>query len=328
MSTDSVNPMATERDLFKFEALLRREDVQVSKSPWGENDQIGRVNWVTPESRKAILERLNGDHVFDLAVDYFMGMPGWLAAGDPAYQIWMTHTLQGSINDNLTGMGAEVHEKYSYCGDSIAMYIHTGTHMDMLNHLGLYGMFWNGWTTDKHLGSRQWMKGGGEHYPPLIARGILLDIVGLKGVDCLPDSYVITAQDLKDAQHKQGSSVQKGDVVLLRTGRMTVWLDFQKYTFNEPGPGLEGVKYLCEEMGAMCIGSDTLGLEVLPSEDPKAFLPVHCYMFATAGCHIMENLYLEEIAAAKMYEFAFLSFPLKFRGSTGAPMRPVAVSLK
>ena len=82
MSTDSVNPMATERDMFKFEALLRREDVQVSKSPWGENDQIGRVNWVTPESRKAILERLNGDHVFDLAVDYFMGMPGWLAAGD------------------------------------------------------------------------------------------------------------------------------------------------------------------------------------------------------------------------------------------------------
>ena len=81
-------------------------------------------------------------------------------------------------------------------------------------------------------------------------------------------------------------------------------------------------------MGAMCIGSDTLGLEVLPSEDPKAFLPVHCYMFATAGCHIMENLYLEEIAAAKMYEFAFLSFPLKFRGSTGAPMRPVAVPLK
>ena len=222
MSTDSVNPMATERDLFKFEALLRREDVQVSKSPWGENDQIGRVNWVTPESRKAILERLNGDHVFDLAVDYFMGMPGWLAAGDPAYQIWMTHTPQGSINDNLTGMGAEVHEKYSYCGDSIAMYIHTGTHMDMLNHLGLYGMFWNGWTTDKHLGSRQWMKGGGEHYPPLIARGILLDIAGLKGLDCLPDSYVITAQDLKDAQHKQGSSVQKGDVVLLRTGRMTV----------------------------------------------------------------------------------------------------------
>ena len=78
-------------------------------------------------------------HVFDLNVEYFVGMPSWVAAGDPPYGIWMTHTPQGSVNDNLSGVGSAVHKKYSYCGDSIHLYTHCGTHIDTLNHLGFYG---------------------------------------------------------------------------------------------------------------------------------------------------------------------------------------------
>ncbi len=116
--------------------------------------------------------------MFDLNVEFFVGMPSWVAAGDPPYGIWMTHTPQGSINDNLSGVGSEVHEKYSYCGDSIHMYTHCGTHIDTLNHLGFYGKFWNGWTADADLGSRIWNKGGLDKYPPIIARGVLLDVAG------------------------------------------------------------------------------------------------------------------------------------------------------
>ena len=82
------------------------------------------------------------------------------------------------------GVGSHVHEKYSYCGDSIHMYTHCGTHVDTLNHLGFYGKFWNGWTADKDLGSRIWTKGGLDKYPPIIGRGVLLDVAGLHGVDC------------------------------------------------------------------------------------------------------------------------------------------------
>ena len=66
-------------------------------------------------------------------------MPSWVAAGDPPYGIWMTHTPQGSINDNLSGVGPTAHERYSYCGDSIHLYTHCGTHVDTLNHLGHHG---------------------------------------------------------------------------------------------------------------------------------------------------------------------------------------------
>jgi kynurenine formamidase len=78
----------------------------------------------------------------------------------------------------------------------------------------------------------------------------------------------------------------------------------------------------------MCIGGDNIALEVIPMEDERDFLPVHCYMFATAGAQIIEVVNMEEIAAEKQYEFAFLGFPLKLRGATGAPMPSYAVPIK
>jgi kynurenine formamidase len=232
------------------------------------------------------------------------------------------------VHDNLSGAGSAVHEKYSYCGDSIHMYTHCGTHIDTLNHLGHYGCFWNGWTEQEHLGSRHWTKGGAEKYPPLIARAVLLDVAGLHGVDCLPDGHVITPDDIQAAAREQGSELRPKDIVLIRTGRMTRWPDFDTYIFDNPGLGVGGARYLCEEAGAMCIGSDAVSMDVAPHEEPDTFVPVHCYMFATAGAQIIEVLNLEEIAAEKVYEFAFLAFPLKLRGATGSPMRPVAVPLR
>ena len=129
--------MATTEESLVYEAVIEKDGVKVSKSPWGPDDEIGRLNWITPETNAAILGHLDGRHVFDLNVEFFMGMPSWVAAGDPNYQIWMTHTPQGSVNDNLSGVGSHVHEKYSYCGDSMHMYTHCGTHIDTFNHLGL-----------------------------------------------------------------------------------------------------------------------------------------------------------------------------------------------
>jgi kynurenine formamidase len=319
--------MARDNELVP-DAILNRGGVKVSKSPWGPRDEIGRLNWITRETNRAILEHLDGSHVFDLNVEFFVGMPSWVAAGDPPYGIWMTHTPQGSVNDNLSGAGSAVHKKYSYCGDSIHLYTHCGTHIDTLNHLGFYGKFWNGWTADKELGSRIWNKGGPENYPPVIARAVMLDIAGLKGVDVLPDGYAVSPRDLRSAARKQQVKLQRGDVVLVRTGRMKLWPDFHGYLDNTPGISLASAKWLCEEMGAMCIGADTIALEVLPSEEKDVFLPVHAYMFATAGAQIIEVVNLEEVAKAKQYEFAFLGFPLKLRGATGAPMPSYAVPLK
>jgi kynurenine formamidase len=105
---------------------------------------------------------------------------------------------------------------------------------------------------------------------------------------------------------------------------MTRWPEHQAFMDAPPGLGMEAARLLCEEAGAMCVGVDAGG-EVLPPEQPGSFLPVHAYLLATAGAPIVENLWLEELAEASVFEFVFLAFPLKLAGSTGLPVRPVAL---
>jgi kynurenine formamidase len=315
--------MSIEQQQLTFEPIFEQDGCKVSRSPWGPDDEIGRLNWITPESQRAILERLDGTRIFDLSVAFTLDMPTWHL--DMKYEIWMTHTPQGSINDNSTGFGPEMHKRVSYCGDAIAMYTHTGTHIDMLTHLGYCGRFWNGWTPEEHLGSRHWLIGGPDKYPNIVARGVMLDVARIHGVDCLPDSYVITPEDLQAAARDHAVDLRVGDVICIRTGRMIKWPSYEDYFVNSPGIGIAAARYLCEETGAMCIGSDNDSLEVSPPEDPSEFIPVHPYMFATAGAQIIESLWLEELAAERIYEFAFIGGPMKLAGATGAPLRPMAI---
>ena len=168
------------------------------------------------------------------------------------------------------------------------MYTHCGTHIDTLNHVGHHGTFWNGWTPDRDLGSRVWNKGGAENYPPVISRGVLLDVAGMHGVDQLEPGYAITPKDLEDTVKRQGVELHKGDVVLFRSGRMQSWPDVEEYLRDSAGINLDSAKWLCEEAGAMCIGGDNITCEVMPPDVPDSFLPVHAYMCSTAGAQIME----------------------------------------
>ena len=298
---------------------------EVSKSPYGPKDEIGRLNEITGRSRARVLERIDASRVFDLSVDYFVGMPAWDFVGDPPYQIWMTHTPQGTITDNPLKVSDAVNRYVSYSGDAISMYTHCGTHIDTLNHFGYDGVIWNGYKAVEHLGARHWNVCGADKFPPIIARGVLLDIAGLKGMDVLPSSYGIGPDDLKNAIKKQNVTLQPGDVVMLRTGRMRLWPDHDKYLIDEPGLNVEGAQYLAEEGKCIAIGGDNVALEQLPSADPDSYLPVHCYLFSVVGVVIIEVLMLEELAREKVYEFAFFGAPLRLRGSTGSPMRPFAI---
>lgn len=176
---------------------LARETV--GQSPWGPADEIGRLNLMTPASRAAILSRVAGDRVYDLSVDYFIGMPSWQAAGDPHYRIWMTHTPSGTVIDDPLGLGRNVNEHVSYTGAAISMYTHTGTHIDALSHFGLDGRVWNGHRADEHLGDRGWRVTDAAKIPPIIARGVLIYVAAAKKVDMLPDGYRVTRADLVHA---------------------------------------------------------------------------------------------------------------------------------
>ncbi|MBO6764006.1 cyclase family protein [Maricaulis sp.] len=300
----------------------------VGASPWGPDDELGRLNLMTDESRAAILGRIAGGRAYDLSVEYFIGMPSWQAAGDPHYQIWMTHTPRGTVVDDPMGVGEVQNGHVSYTGSAISMYTHTGTHIDALNHFGVDGQIWNGFSADAHLGDRGWQVTGAETIPPIIARGVMIDVAAALGVDRLEDGYRITRADLQQALARQDTPLREGDVVLIRTGRMQDYETAERYMHNPPGLGMEAARFLVEEGGAMIVGADNLSLEAFPSEVPGNYVPLHTYLLAQHGVPIMELVNLEGLARDGVHEFAFIGGSLKLRGADAAPMRPVALPVE
>ena len=313
--------------LCSMPALAEPEPVGVGKSPWGVEDEIGRLNLMTPQSQATILSRATAQRMYDLSVEYFIGMPSWQAAGDPHYRIWMTHTPHGTVVDDPLQLGGEMNHHVSYTGAAISMYTHMGTHIDALSHFGLNGEIWNGFRAAEHLGDRGWARAGAENIPPILARGVLIDVAAAKDRDMLPDGYRISRDDLRQALQKQGTRLQPGDVVLIRTGRMQHYADAQKYMHNPPGLGMSAARYLVEEQGAMIVGADNLSFEAFPSEVEGNYVPLHTYLLAEQGVPIIELVYLEELSRDGVYEFAFMASSLKLRGADAAPLRPIALPL-
>ncbi len=303
-------------------------DRQVGKSPWGPNDEIGRLNLLTDASQQAVLSRIKGGAVYDLSVEYYIGMPSWQAAGDPHYRIWMTHTPHGTVIDDPLHLGETMNQHVSYSGAAISLYTHMGTHIDALNHFGLNGEIWNGFKAEEHLGDRGWSKAGAENIPPIIARGVLIDVAAAKSLEMLPDGYRITRDDLLNALAKQDVVLQQGDVVLIRTGRMKDYNDAHRYMENPPGMGMAAARFLVEESGAMIVGADNLSFEAFPSEVETNYVPLHTYLLAEQGTPILELVNLEALSRDAIYEFAFIGGSLKLRGSDAAPIRPIALPLK
>jgi kynurenine formamidase len=248
---------------------------------------------MTDASRLDIFKQVASGKVYDLGVDLFVGMPTCCASfGDPPFQIWMTHTPARDTAKELS----------SYSGDAVSMYTHSGTHLDTLNHFGLHGKIWNQVSAEDALGVRGWTKSGADKYPPIVARGVLIDVAKSKNVAHLPTSYAITAADLQEALKKQGTTLRPGDVVLMRTGLMTLW--------------------------SMLLGADNFGVESFPSKNPDNFVPVHTYLFAERGVSLLEAVWLEDLAKDQVYEFLFIASPLKIRGGTASPIRPLAIAVQ
>jgi kynurenine formamidase len=300
---------------------------RVGRSPWGPADEIGALNKISPASTLAVLGRVSSGKVYDLGVEYFVGMPSYYFLGQPRYQIWNVHTPQGTIVDDPNGLGREKNSLVTYSGSAISMYVHTGTHIDALSHFGLNGVIYNGLRTDEQLGDRGWRKGGVEKFPPIIARGVLLDVAGHKGVDVLPASYGITVEDLRQTAAAQGVKLEDGDVVMVRTGRMRWFREAEKYMHDTPGLTRESANFLADR-GAIVIGVDNISTDVGPSKEENNWVPVHSSMLSQRGVPIMQNVNLEQLAADRVYQFAWIGAPLKLKGADGAPMRPIALPIR
>jgi kynurenine formamidase len=157
--------------------------------------------------------------------------------------------------------------------------------------------------------------------PPLVARGVLLDVAGDKR---LPPDHSITADQLEQAA--AGLEIRPGDVVLVRTGYGALWSEPAEY-LRAAGVSSAGSRWLIDKK-VSAVGADNMAWDLIGPADPElgVTLPGHLLLLVRAGIPIVENLNLEELAAARVHEFAFVCLPLKMRGATGSPVRPIAIA--
>ncbi len=243
----------------------------------------------------------------DLAQPYYVGAPHH--PSHPAY----LYSLNKKHGDYVNPGGA------SSAADAIALGTHVGTHIDALCHFSCNGKLHGG----VEAARVQSYAGGIERHTidtvePILRRGVLFDIAKAEGVAALPVDFVIRAQHLA----KCGVDVQTGDVALIRTGWGNYWDDARKFIaeVHGPGPDLDGARWLADH-GVFAAGSDTAAFEFTPSPE----MSVHVHLLVERGIHIIECLNLEALSASGATEFLFVAMPLKIRGGTGSPIRPVAV---
>lgn len=202
---------------------------------------------------------------------------------------------------------------------------HSGTHIDALCHqaenLSLYG----GRAITPHLQtSTGFTELGAETIPPLLTRGILLDVAAYHGVDCIAEDRPITRADLEETARSQGVTIQAGDVVLVRIGNGTRWQQPEVY-LKATGIDASGSHWLANQQ-VRAVGADNMAWDIIGKVDPDlgVSMPGHVILLVRHGIYILENLYLEELAQQKQYEFLFICLPLKMQGATGSLVRPVA----
>lgn len=254
---------------------------------------------------------LSTARVFDLAQPYFPGMPH-----NPSHPPF----LFGLTKQHGEYVGPQGNSSAS---ESIAMGSHLGTHIDALCHFSSHGRLHGGEdVTPLQSQTAGFARFSVDTIAPILRRGVLLDIAGLQGA-ILPENFEIAPQHLEAAAGAQGVEIHPGDVALLRTGWAAFWDDPARFIrqLRGPGPAIAGARWLSDR-GVFAAGSDTVAFEKIPD----ASMPVHVHLLVEKGIHIVECLNLEELARERIYEFLFIAAPLKIRGATASPIRPLALA--
>ena len=222
-----------------------------------------------------------------------------------------------------TPEGTGAASPFQYCAEAIGGCLHVGTHIDALIHVQAEGRVFGGALAREARGDGGWTQHGMETVAPIVGRGVVLDIPALLGLPRLPDSYEITIADVQAELRRTGQRVATGDIVIVRTGKIQDFGDEAAFQGPEPGVGREAAIWLYEQ-GMAVLGSDTTGTEPTPFRD--AAQTTHRAMLVERGVHLIENLYLEDVAAAGVHEGLFVGLPLRITGATGSWLRPVLVT--
>ncbi len=284
-------------------------------SRFGADDEIGALNFLKPEKIIEATSLIKSGTSYSLAVPTGPKTPAY-----PPRSFAMNIVSPGQYGGATWGQN-----KAGGIDEFFTVWPGMGTHFDGLAHIAIDHKFYNGTPHEEVYDHTGVKKFGTETIPPIVTRGVFLDIAALRGVDVMEPGDVITSADIKAAMARQGVEIRSGDVVMLRTGWITT-IDTAPEKFIGPVPGLgkEGAQYLADAE-VVIIGVDQYSTEVMPAEDADDFIPVHQLDLAINGVYHLQNVMLEDLARDKVNEFMFVLGLPKFVGATQMTANPIAI---
>jgi kynurenine formamidase len=279
---------------------------------WGQNDQLGTLNFISSEMRIAASSSVHSGTV--------------IACGRPL-------ATEPSA-DNLTPVIHHVTELASgesWGGDYFAMATHglAISHLDALCHVHHEEQLYNGARSDSLTLHGAGQLGIENVKNKIIGRGVLLDVPAARGVYSLEPGDVVYPDDLEAAEAAAGVSVGTGDILLVRTGR---WAWRQEHGPQSPlEVGLAGLHGSClpwlHEREIAALGGD--GVQDAIPGNPVGFLAIHEIGLSAMGLYLLDNLDLEDLAKAcaseERWHFLLVVAPLVLEGGTASPVNPLAL---
>jgi kynurenine formamidase len=284
-------------------------------SEFGPHDTLGAVNRMTPAAVVEAVKLVKSGKTYALGVE--------TGPDTPAYP---PRKYQMTILQLEDGTGTPWGDNKLTSNDDLMMtWLGIGSQIDGLGHIGIDHVYYNGIKAKDFTKVTGLTKFSISDIPPIVARGVLLDIARLKGEKILAEGTAINRAEIEAAAKAQGVELRQGDVVLFHTGWLAVAEeDGERFMKGEPGLGVDGARYLAER-GVIAVGADTFGVEVIPFETQGHFFPVHQELIPKHGIYLLENMDTRALARDEGWEFLFVLGQPRFVGAVQAIINPVAI---
>jgi len=281
---------------------------------WGSDDERGALNYIGSDEVLRAMRLVRRGKVVSLAQPLSPETPV------PNHRGPMQHFMQRDGGDYAAG--GKRPGGFQFAEDVVVMALQFGTHIDALCHAWHDDKLYNGFSSNGTRSTTRATRCGVEKMGPIVARGIPLNALDESG-SALAKGAAVTRTRLEAAARQAGVTVQRGDVVLVRTGWTETMLHDPHYYDGEPGIDVDAARWLADA-GVAVIGSDNFAVERIPFPQGAVF-PVHQLVIRDYGIALLEGLMLKELAASGATEFLFVATPLPFVGGTGSPLVPLAI---
>ncbi len=285
-------------------------------SPWGPEDEIGNANLINAASVLAASKLITTGKTYPLGITIDSNTPAF-----PPRQMSLQVVQPGQQ------FGQRPFPNAVYNDDIFTGWFGIGSQLDGLGHMGgADGNFYNCFKGTEISDISGLTKLGTHNVPPLVARGIVLDMAAYRGKAFLAAGESFSVKDVQAVEKAQGTPVREGDVVLFHTGWTDAKLDSDPVAWasGEPGISEEVATYLASKR-VVAVGADTWGVDVAPSPDPARTFQGHVILLKENGIYLLETMNTGPLVRDDVHEFMFVLGQARVRGAVQMMINPVAI---